>query len=1516
MKISIPPLNIRCFLLTVCWIILSNINAHAQCNNWRPVATVITGANCTANGRFSVALTGPDAANLTNIQYGIPLTGSGFSVPLNNSALFTGIPPSTFTVSVVAQCGGTLVGKNTSISMPGSYTIPSATPVMYRASLDCPDALGKLGVNIANGLPPYTITILSAPGSYAGPRSFSTPTAGLVLSNTYSGNYTIQVRDACGNGTVPATVHIDAISLNDFNTSSYLSSPTCDSVMFGPTGYNGLDWLSYGPDSLLTVSMSISGMPGTTTPFVPLSQANFRIKLPAGMTTRNLYNRNILITVKMKCGNQTKTFSTPIGQAHVVGSSVNSCSPTFSGQLQVFGTVCTPLTYTLTNTTTGQLYGPYTALQTSITTPALPAGNYNATVTTGDGYTMTGSTGSQPVPATPYTVSVLSGAPGFQNYIQGFRFSGVNQSGNATIDLVSGPTGYTFRSYWSISNFTHFDATNNMTPFRPNSYYFVPGTYIWRIVDGCGTYYLPVTVGQNDLYQFTAGVIRMRRSCEGTWVWPYATATHNGASVPAAYSIAEHGQRLNYDFTADRWLQYGNGDSILLTWPDHYTIVPSADYNTAYTDNYPPGNPPNPYPNPYSNTYSFDIPGEPLDLDVNHTIGFICAGASAGQAQVYVAGTGGIPIISTTPYRYALAQAGNGVNGPYIQTNTTGIFTGFGGSANGIYDVKITDSCGAFVTQQISILDLATSPVISSTKYVACEGDNVQFNTAYVPNATYFWTGPNGFTSNIRNPLLANIGPAQIGTYYLTINSPACGGQIKDSTRLTMNAAPPKPSMTLFCDTDPNGGGSYLTIDNPLPALNYKWSFGRFVSNLGYRYQSRISDEPYKKYVNGPGSWRAVAVDTASGCMSYSDSLYFRDDPSYGMYAEVTANHLQLCPGDTALLTASGGVSTNLIYQWFYNNAAIPGATQSYYFTSTPGNYKVRIDGGLCAVDTSDNVMVSVLPVPDTVVVPSKRAGCEGEVITLQAGAGPGYIYTWVRNGTTILGADSNRLNVTQTGIYQVAIINGGCARSSDTIGINLYTKPVAALTPANTQFLCNGDSVHFTTPPSNDYHYTWYRNGNPLTAPSVNAYTTAAGGRYTVKVESPLCPTAISTPVQVNNNLSGIDIGKDTVVCQPGPFAISLSVDAAYTQIMWSGSQSSNNIIATKPGLYWVRATNSCGTFTDSIRIHSIDEYLPQLPRNVLICNAENMSTYSVPALLQDIHWSTGATTSSINISVPGNYWVTAQSPCGFVSDTMSMTFCPPVIDEIRLPADTICEGDCVAFSAGIQNYPQQYQWEFTGAVPDSSSSVAPRPICYEQAGIYPVKLRVRNPGGSDSMTTNLVVVTRPVPRFADTTLTISYKHEAQLSACAEAATVNWYKDDSLVCANCKTMTVTGLNYRAAYHCIVSNGGCADSCIYKIQVVDIPHDVWLPDAFTPNGDGLNDFFRIITDNPNVYGAGLMVYNRWGQEIYVSHGRGDGWDGRINGQDADAGIYFWLLRYRVLGTNETFTRKGDIVLVR
>jgi gliding motility-associated-like protein len=92
----------------------------------------------------------------------------------------------------------------------------------------------------------------------------------------------------------------------------------------------------------------------------------------------------------------------------------------------------------------------------------------------------------------------------------------------------------------------------------------------------------------------------------------------------------------------------------------------------------------------------------------------------------------------------------------------------------------------------------------------------------------------------------------------------------------------------------------------------------------------------------------------------------------------------------------------------------------------------------------------------------------------------------------------------------------------------------------------------------------------------------------------------------------------------------------------------------------------------------------------------------------------------------------------------------------------------------------------------------------------------------------------------------------------------------------------------------------------------------FIPNAFTPNGDGLNDVFGVIPRLDYVNRFHISIYNRWGQLIFDTSDLNQGWDGTFKGKTCQAGVYVYRIVYQDfgMGTQENKVMEGTVVLVR
>ena len=128
-------------------------------------------------------------------------------------------------------------------------------------------------------------------------------------------------------------------------------------------------------------------------------------------------------------------------------------------------------------------------------------------------------------------------------------------------------------------------------------------------------------------------------------------------------------------------------------------------------------------------------------------------------------------------------------------------------------------------------------------------------------------------------------------------------------------------------------------------------------------------------------------------------------------------------------------------------------------------------------------------------------------------------------------------------------------------------------------------------------------------------------------------------------------------------------------------------------------------------------------------------------------------------------------------------------------------------------------------------------------------------------------------------------------------------------------TFTTMALSSDKTYYVRYVSGVCTSVVVtVHVKVLD-KFAVYVPNIFTPNGDGRNDFFKPIIFGPITL-KDFSVYNRWGQRVFFTTEAGKGWDAKFNGQMQNAGVFVWMLSARNEMTGEVIKEKGTVILVR
>lgn len=197
-----------------------------------------------------------------------------------------------------------------------------------------------------------------------------------------------------------------------------------------------------------------------------------------------------------------------------------------------------------------------------------------------------------------------------------------------------------------------------------------------------------------------------------------------------------------------------------------------------------------------------------------------------------------------------------------------------------------------------------------------------------------------------------------------------------------------------------------------------------------------------------------------------------------------------------------------------------------------------------------------------------------------------------------------------------------------------------------------------------------------------------------------------------------------------------------------------------------------------------------------------------------------------------------------------------------------------------------------------------------YTQTGIYTDT--VVSAGCDSIIHLSLTVFPAPAGDTALQVYQMQFADSLVLNACAADSGYSWSNN---YCLNCSAITVSPQTPSTNYQCTVTNTfNCSVICHYQVQVNGLYGDIFVPNVFTPNGDGNNDVFKVLGKNIKL--LNLAIFDRWGEKVFESADINAGWDGTYRGKIAPPGVYVYMLQY--LGGIDTHASemKGSITLLR
>lgn len=805
----------------------------------------------------------------------------------------------------------------------------------------------------------------------------------------------------------------------------------------------------------------------------------------------------------------------------------------------------------------------------------------------------------------------------------------------------------------------------------------------------------------------------------------------------------------------------------------------------------------------------------------------------------------------------------------------------------------VTANAGGCTGSAVATVTVNPLPVTTSTNTTICDGSVATLTAGGA--TTYSW-------SNGQTTAAMNDSPSTTTSYTVTGTSLGC-----TSTAVGTVTVNPIPVTTVNSPAICPAATANLTAGG---ATTYAWTAG--VTPTGVN--------------TGDASPAATTTYTVTGTSLGCSSTAVATVTVNAVLAVTTSPDDSVCFGGSAVLSVSpSGVGYS--YNWTptatltgtttATPTASPATTTTYSVTLTDPNGCT----GTAAVTVFANPQINLSAI---VGLPATCFGAlDGQTIVIPAGGSGTYpSYSWTG------GCTSAACNV-GAGTYTVTVTDSwGCTASNSAT----VTEPtLLTASSVNTQTSCNGvcDGTATATGAGGTTGYTYLWSD-----PAAQTTATATGlcaGTYTCTItDANGCTTTTSTTI-AEPTLVVIAPIADASICLSGTTTLTASASGgnggAYTY-NWTpagtGSTAAVIVSPTVTTIYTVTANDNNGCPSAPVLVTVNVSSALQVVANgtASICPGASATIDATASFGNGgpytYTWAPAGGTGSPVTVTPGattTYTVTASDGCSpTATATVTITILPLPVVAFSTPLPDSCDLHCVTFTnnsvvaGGIATSIFDYG---DGSAPSSNPTHCYTVNADGTTGVYDVTLTVSSTIGgcvsSATMPSYITVYPIPNAEFSaplSTSIlspTVQYNDESTIAS-PMISTWNWDFGDPFAAASDATSTIQNPSHtftEAGTFCgtltVTSNHGCVSTTTHCV-VIEPEFTFFIPNAFSPNGDGINDEFfgkgDFITDFE------MSIFDRWGNLIFFADDINSHWDGKANhGKElAQQDVYVYVVK--------------------
>jgi gliding motility-associated-like protein len=636
----------------------------------------------------------------------------------------------------------------------------------------------------------------------------------------------------------------------------------------------------------------------------------------------------------------------------------------------------------------------------------------------------------------------------------------------------------------------------------------------------------------------------------------------------------------------------------------------------------------------------------------------------------------------------------------------------------------------------------------------------------------------------------------------------------------------------------------------------------------------------------------------------------------------IVGNDPLVCNGTDGTIDLTGNSLGNVTIEWSGAATGTQTATLPYIITGiASGTYDVfYTDDVTGCVSMIEQVILNNpgAPIIDPItpyiscevdyIVPAITAGANlsGDQAVYDAPGGPNGGGSLVPTGTAIS---------VSTTLY--AYDESGICSNEAVISITINPLPNSGTNGAITY--CSVDAPedlfnHLGGSP--DLGGTWspaLNSGTGVFDPAADAQ-----GTYTYSVTNGCGTSSTDVAVTITANPTAGTDGAVTL-CDTDPSVDLFSVLGGNPDLggTWSPALSSGtgvyNPSTDAGGIYTYTITTSCGSFSANVDVtlnvsddatfsYSSDIFCLNAANPIASINVTNGGVFTI-----SLGGEINATNGTIDLagSGPGTYGVT-YSTAGPCADVFVLTITIlDVTDPIITPVGPFCS----------DNSPVILQASQSGGV---WSGIGVNPVTGEFnpslaiSGLNDITYTIDGLCIAFS-TIQIEVIPVPIVSTIEDT-TIMNGNSVNLITTGNVSAYSWSPGATLICDDCQNPVATP-DVTTTYTVSVEENGCVATDQVTITI-DYEIIIYVPNAFTPNGDGQNDVFFPVISGIDSDEYKFMIFNRWGELIFNTSHLSEGWDGTYKGLMSQQDVYVWKIYCKEISSIETHEYIGHVTLIK